>query len=112
MVDERRGKKLRRFCAVAFWEGVSYVVLLGIAMPMKYFGNTPEPVTWVGWLHGLLFIAYLLFLYDVARACSWSLKRVALYFLASLLPIAPFVVERRLRREYGLRVRGDDGSPI
>lgn len=94
-----RDAKLDRFRHVAFWEGVSYVALLGIAMPIKYLGGVPEPVKYVGWAHGILFILYVALLADAARRFRWSARRVGLYFLASLLPVAPFFVERALRRE-------------
>ncbi len=90
---------LRAFCRVAFWEGVSTVVLFGIAMPLKYFADMPEAVTYVGWLHGLLFLLYLGFLALAAFKLSWKFSRVGLFFVASLVPLAPFFVERSLKRE-------------
>lgn len=91
--------KVNRFRKIAFWEGVSYVVLLGIAMPLKYWADMPEAVRYVGWAHGLLFILYALSLLETMIACRWSLLRGGLFFLASLLPIAPFLVERSLKDE-------------
>lgn len=88
---------------VAFWEGVSYVLLLGVAMPIKYLGGVPEPVKYVGWAHGLLFVLYVLLLADAMLRFRWSLKRGLLYFIASLLPFAPFFVERSLKHEEELR---------
>lgn len=90
---------LQWFCRVALWEGVSTVVLFGIAMPLKYAFEIPEAVTYVGWIHGLLFILYIAFLGLAAVRLSWGLKRVVLFFLASLVPLAPFFVESSLRKE-------------
>ncbi|MDQ8182685.1 DUF3817 domain-containing protein [Pelagicoccus sp. SDUM812005] len=90
---------LQWFCRVAFWEGVSTVILFGIAMPLKYFADMPGAVTYVGWIHGLLFMLYLLFLALATLKLGWRLKRVALFFVASLVPLAPFFVERSLRKE-------------
>lgn len=87
------------FCRVAFWEGVSTVVLFGIAMPLKYLAGQPEAVTYVGWVHGLLFMLYVAFLALAAYRLRWPIKRVGLFFLASLVPLAPFFVERSLRKE-------------
>ncbi len=95
---------VRRFRTVAFWEGVSYLVLLGIAMPLKYFGGMPMAVTVVGWIHGVLFILYCLALLQAYLALKWPFKRATLYFIAALLPVAPFIVERRLKDEEGLVV--------
>lgn len=90
---------LESFCRIAFWEGVSTVVLFGIAMPLKYIAGMPGAVTYVGWVHGLLFILYVGLLALAANKLRWPLKRVAVFFLASLVPLAPFFVERSLRRE-------------
>ncbi len=90
---------LQWFCRVAFWEGVSTVILFGIAMPLKYFAGMPGAVAYVGWAHGLLFMLYLGLLLLAAVKLRWDLKRVALFFVASLVPFAPFFVERSLRKE-------------
>ena len=50
---------LGRFRLVAIMEGVSFLVLLGIAMPLKYFADMPLAVKYIGWLHGLLFVLYM-----------------------------------------------------
>lgn len=90
---------LQWFCRVAFWEGVSTVILFGIAMPLKYLAGMPEAVTYVGWIHGLLFILYMVFLGLATLKLGWAAKRVVLFFFASLVPLAPFFVEKSLRKE-------------
>jgi integral membrane protein len=90
------------FCAVALLEGISYIVLLGIAMPLKYMLHLPVAVKVAGWAHGVLFIAYILLLVVCWFRNRWHFGRVLFYFLASLLPILPFFIERNLRREYKL----------
>lgn len=91
------------FCHAAFWEAISYLLLLFVAMPLKYFAELPEAVTYVGWLHGVLFIAYVVLLLAAWMQEGWNAKRVGWYFLASLLPLVPFWVEVRLKREFALR---------
>lgn len=93
---------VKQFTVIAFLEGISYVVLLGIAMPMKYFLEIPLAVKLVGWAHGLLFVLYATFLLLCWIKYKWGFLRVAGYFIASLLPFLPFLVERKLKREYGL----------
>jgi integral membrane protein len=93
---------LRTFCSIAFVEGVSYLVLLGIAMPLKYLLDMPLAVKITGWAHGILFMAYALWLVVCWIKYDWAFKRVVGYFFASLLPILPFLVEKRLRKEYQL----------
>ena len=90
---------LHTFRKIAFAEGVSYILLLFIAMPMKYFFDQPAAVKYVGWAHGVLFIAYVVFLLACWSKYKWSFQRVAFFFVASLLPFVPFVVERRLKKE-------------
>jgi integral membrane protein len=88
------------FRMVALIEGISYIVLLGIAMPLKYYFDSPLAVKMVGWAHGVLFMAYLLFLLVCWIKYKWSFLRVVSYFFASLLPFLPFLVERNLKKEY------------
>jgi integral membrane protein len=88
------------FRIVALIEGISYIVLLGIAMPLKYYFDSPLAVKMVGWAHGVLFMAYLLFLLVCWIKYKWSFLRVVSYFFASLLPFLPFLVERNLKKEY------------
>ena len=90
---------LGRFRAVALLEGLSFVVLLFVAMPLKYLAGQPLGVKLVGWAHGVLFMLYLLALLEVWVARRWSLARVAGAFMASLLPFGTFVLDARLRRE-------------
>lgn len=99
MEDDFRSSRLEWFCRVALWEGVSYLLLLAVAMPIKYGLGIPEPVKYVGWAHGLLFMLYVGLLLDVTLRFRWTWKRFALFFVASLLPAAPFWVERSLRLE-------------
>jgi integral membrane protein len=92
-------KILNRFCFIALLEGISYLLLLGIAMPLKYFADMPLAVKYTGWAHGILFVLYILFLLQSWIAYKWSFGKTALIFVASLLPFAPFFVEKRLKRE-------------
>jgi len=92
-------KPLNRFRRVAIWEGISFLLLLGIAMPIKYGLGNPWPVKVVGWGHGILFTAYIIFLFQVATEYSWSFRKSFLAFLASLVPFGPFLFDRHLEKE-------------
>jgi integral membrane protein len=92
-------KLLKRFCMIATLEGISYLLLLGVAMPLKYFWDKPEFVKYTGWAHGVLFVAYAAMLIMCWAKYKWSFGKAALIFLASLLPVAPFIVERKLMKE-------------
>lgn len=85
---------------MAFFEGVSYIVLLFIAMPLKYAAGLPLAVKYTGWAHGVLFVAYMVLLALVWAEYKWTFKRVAFAFAASLLPFGTFVLEKRLKEEY------------
>lgn len=87
-----------RLTAVA--EGVSYLLLLFIAMPLKYFGQIMQPVKYLGWVHGFLFVLFSLLLLKVWIQYRWTFKKAFLAFLASLLPFGTFVLDRRLKQEY------------
>lgn len=90
---------LTRFTQIAFIEGISTVILFFIAMPLKYFADWPLAVKYVGWAHGVLFIGYIVLLISCWYFYKWTLKRFSVFFLASLIPFAPFWVERKLKSE-------------
>ena len=79
-------------------EGVSYLLLLGIAMPMKYFFGMPLAVKTVGMAHGVLFIAYCLLLALQMRANKWNLLFGIYLFVATLIPFGTFVTDRKLAK--------------
>ena len=88
-----------RLRAIGLVEGVSFLLLLGVAMPLKYFAGIPQAVTIVGWLHGLLFIAFCIALTQAHQDAKWSAWRSATVLIAALLPFGPFVIDPRLREE-------------
>ncbi|MFO7564612.1 MAG: DUF3817 domain-containing protein [Enhygromyxa sp.] len=79
-------------------ETASFVALLGVAMPLKYAAKIPEPVTWVGWTHGVLLILYIVALLGAARVYKVRLGPVAMAGVLSLLPFGPVVLEHRWRK--------------
>jgi integral membrane protein len=86
--------------AIALAEGVSFLVLLGVAMPLKYLAGMPLAVKVAGWIHGLLFIAVCVVLARTARRLGWPRRRVAAVVVAALLPFGPFVIDRRLAGDW------------
>jgi integral membrane protein len=80
-------------------EGISYLVLLGIAMPLKYMGNMPKAVTIVGGIHGFLFVLFVIALLIVWRKKNWSYDKVAFAFMASIIPFGTFYLDKKLRKE-------------
>ncbi|XYI03529.1 DUF3817 domain-containing protein [Sorangium sp. So ce1128] len=90
---------LRQLRLVAILEGVSYLLLLFIAMPLKYLAGLPLAVRVVGSAHGLLFVLFLAALLRAAVERRWSLGRSSLAFVSSVVPFGTFVFDRSLQRE-------------
>lgn len=88
-----------RFRIIAFAEGVSFLILLCIAMPLKYFSGIPLAVKIAGMAHGIFFILFIFSLVDVKISHRWSLSKSAMAFAASLLPFGTFVLDARLLKK-------------
>jgi integral membrane protein len=89
--------KLRCLRRVGIAEGISFIVLLAVAMPLKYFWGWPLAVKVVGWAHGVLFVAYLAAVVLAARVMDYNLGRLMVAFAASLIPIGTFWLDREWR---------------
>ena len=87
---------LSRLRVTGLLEGASFLLLLFVAMPLKYFAGQPLAVRYVGMAHGVLFLLYLLAVVPVALDHRWSWKTTALAMLASLLPGGPFVFDAKV----------------
>ena len=90
---------LRQLRLLALLEGSSFLVLLFIAMPLKYLAGLPLAVRIVGSVHGLLFLMFLVALYRAGRQRHWSLRRSLLAFVSSIVPFGTFIFDHSLRRE-------------
>lgn len=85
---------------IAIIEGVSYLILLFVAMPLKYIFDIPDAVKYFGWIHGVLFLAFIGILIITTFQYKWSIKRVIIYLIASVLPFIPFILDKNLKKEY------------
>jgi len=92
-------KSVDIFRRVAFAEGISYLVLLFIAMPLKYGLDMPLAVKYVGWAHGVLFVAYIVFGGLAALKDKWSIQFSAVAFIASLVPFGTFWLDKKLAED-------------
>jgi len=77
-------------------EGISYLLLLGVAMPLKYLAGRPEAVKMVGMAHGVLFVAFCLVLLLAWVGGHLSFRWSAIAFIATLIPFGPFVIDKKL----------------
>lgn len=103
MINDSK-KTIRNFRIIAILEGWSFIVLLFIAMPLKYGMDWPYAVKYVGWLHGALFIGYFLLLVQAAIACSWGIKKIFVAAMVSFIPFGTFWLDKKLKAELDLEV--------
>jgi len=87
------------FRIIAFLEGVSLLMLLFIAMPLKYIWDNPYMVQKVGMAHGVLFIAYIVIAILIKNELKWSNKTLFLACVASIIPFGTFVVEKKIKNQ-------------
>lgn len=92
-------KTFNWFRKIAFAEGVSFLVLLLIAMPLKYMANMPMGVTVVGGLHGVLFVGLGVLAYMVKEEYNKNWLWVGKVFLASIIPFGTFVMDKEWKKE-------------
>lgn len=97
-MNAEQTKWARRFKWISLIEGLSFLILLFIAMPLKYVFDQPLAVTYVGWAHGLLFIIYIYIVFPTASKLKWEFGRTFFALLASVLPFGPFIFDRNLNK--------------
>jgi integral membrane protein len=87
------------FRKIAKFEGISYIILLFLAMPLKYLFSFPIAVTIVGSIHGFLFILFMIWMYIVYDAYGHNIKWVTKAFLASIIPFGTFIMDKEWKAE-------------
>lgn len=92
-------RTLRILRKIGIAEGISFLVLLLIAMPLKYYMGYPLAVKYTGWLHGLLFVGYVGTAFYAKETYDWPFKRFALAFLSAWLPLGTFFFDGQLKIE-------------
>jgi integral membrane protein len=81
---------------VGLLEGISYLLLLFIAMPLKYFFQLPQFVRVIGMAHGVLFIAYIVLVMIAAQRYKWNIKNTSIALIGSLLPFGTFYADKKV----------------
>ena len=89
-------------------EGISFLVLLLIAMPLKYFFQQPMAVKIVGWMHGLLFVTFIGMAWAYKDERNKPFKWFALAVVAALVPLGTFWFDKSLQKE---EPRSQDANP-
>ncbi|MCR9264404.1 MAG: DUF3817 domain-containing protein [Flavobacteriaceae bacterium] len=90
---------LKLFRATAILEGISYIALFGMTMPLKYWADIMEPNKIVGYAHGVLFILYVVLAVAFCWQRKWGIKKFVMLFIASLLPFGTFYADEKYLKE-------------
>lgn len=91
--------QLGRLRVLGFIEGVSFLLILFVTMPLKYYFDTPGPNKAIGMVHGVLFLGYCLMVLTVGIGRDWSWGKIGLGLLASIVPFGTFWADIKLFRE-------------
>ena len=86
------------FRIISFLEGVSYLLLLFVAVPIKYIAGDEQYVKMLGMPHGLLFVAYLVIAYLIKDEMNWKGKSLFEVMIASIIPFGTFWVDKKYLR--------------
>jgi len=83
------------FKLISYLEGISYLLILFVTMPLKYVFESPEPNKIIGMAHGLLFLLYIMFAILVKFEKKWDNKTTGIVLLCSVIPFATFWMDRK-----------------
>lgn len=97
-LSKSQNTMLKGLTLMGYLEGSSFLILLCIAMPLKYMMGIPEAVAYVGMAHGGLFIAYILVLITAASKIKMPLWAVPAGVAGSFLPFGPFIFDHLLKK--------------
>lgn len=90
---------LIRYRVIAYVVGVMLLLLVFVAMPLKYFADNPAAMDVIGPLHGFLYMVYLVGTFDLFRRVRWSFPRLVMMALAGTIPFLSFYAERKTTHE-------------
>jgi integral membrane protein len=93
-----------RYRILAYVTGTLLVLLVVVAIPLKYLAHHPGPTSVIGTAHGFLFMVYLVTAFDIGIRLRWPWLKLGLVMLAGTIPFASFVAERRAHQD--VRSRG------
>jgi len=91
--------ELKKFRLINKIEGISFLILLFIAMPMKYYAGIPMATKIIGMLHGLLVFAFIYQIIEAKKEAGFSMKETALYSVLSLIPFGSFYTDKLLAKK-------------
>lgn len=92
---------IKSFKVIAILEGISFLAILFVTMPLKYLFEMPYPNQVVGMAHGFLFLIYIVLAFLVKTELKWSLKTLLIVLACSIIPFGTFWMERKyLKNQY------------
>jgi integral membrane protein len=94
-MENKTPASIKRLKFVALLEGISFLVLLFIAMPLKYFAEEPWLNKQVGLAHGVLFVLYVILVIEVKIALEWSMRKTFIALGASIVPFGTFYINEK-----------------
>ncbi|MGO1283409.1 MAG: DUF3817 domain-containing protein [Psychrobacter sp.] len=97
-LSKSQNLSLKILTIVGYLEGTSFLLLMGIAMPLKYMMGIPEAVKYIGMTHGILFITYILILLITVSRIKMPLWALPAGVLGSFLPFGPFIFDHFLKK--------------
>ena len=86
---------MKLFSIIALLEGLSYILLLFVAVPVKYYIGDPSYVKFLGMPHGILFVAYVGFAFYFKQEQNWNMKILTIILLGSVIPFGTFYVDNK-----------------
>ncbi|MBN2824270.1 MAG: DUF3817 domain-containing protein [Campylobacterales bacterium] len=96
---------IEHFRLIGLIEGSSYLLLLFVAMPIKYILHDPSYVKVIGMIHGILFMLFVVIQIHTALRCKFSFKENFIYFMASLIPFGTFFTDGRLKKFQSVMIK-------
>lgn len=93
------GAAVVQYSVMAKVVGVMLLILVFVAMPIRYIGGNPTPSAFISPTHGVLYIVYLWFAFGLHRKAGWPLKQFLIMVSAGLVPFLAFFVERKIVRD-------------
>ena len=92
-------KLIRNLRYAGIIEGISFLILLLIAMPLKYIFHQPQFVLVFGWIHGALFVLYAFFVIRAWIVRKWRFKKAFKVGIAAVIPLGTFYIDKELKKE-------------
>ena len=98
-----KSTNIKALTVTGYLEGISFLLLLGLAMPLRHYLQINEPVRYIGMAHGLLFIGYIVILLSTASKTKLPLWAMPGGVISAILPFGPFIFDHMLKKSLGTR---------